>query len=176
MSYTPEKQKPASGPVPDATHRASALRGHSNPLDALLQRLDGVQKSGNGYRARCPACGGRSRKLSVSEADNGAVLLHCFASCDALNVMQAVGMTLADLFPVRLAPQTEQERRSALRSARLSQWGAALEVLVVEALIVVIAARQLARWQYLSEEDDQRLAVACDRLEQAWKTLRGMRP
>ena len=89
--------------------------------------------------------------------------------------MQAVGLTLADLFPVRLAPQTAQERLNALRSARLSQCGAALEVLVIEALIVVIAARQLARWQYLSEEDDQRLAVACDRLEQAWKILRGMR-
>jgi len=144
-------------------------------IQALLERLDRVQKSGSGYRARCPACGGRSRKLSISEADNGAVLLHCCAGCNALSVVQAVGLTLADLFPVRLAPQTEQERHSALRSARQAQWGAALEVLVVEALIVVIAARQLARWQYLSEEDDQRLAVAHDRLEQAWKILRGMR-
>ena len=175
MSHTPEKRNPAGGPGFGTTHRASALQGHSSPLDALLQRLDGVQKSGSGYRARCPACGGRSRKLSVSEIDNGAVLLHCFAGCGALSVVQAVGLTLADLFPVRLAPQTDQERASALRSARLSQLGAALEVLAVEALIVVIAARQLAGWQYLSEEDDQRLAVACDRLEQAWKTLRGMR-
>ena len=175
MSHTPEKRNPAGGPGFGTTHRASALQSHSSPLDALLQRLDGVQKSGTGYRARCPACGGRSRKLSVSEIDNGAVLLHCFAGCGALSVVQAVGLTLADLFPIRLAPQTDQERRSALRSARLSQLGAALEVLVVEALIVVIAARQLARWQYLSEEDDQRLAVACDRLEQAWKILRGMR-
>ena len=175
MSHTPEKRNPAGGPGFGTTHRASALQGHSSPLDALLQRLDGVQKSGNGYRAKCPACGGRSRKLSVSEIDNGAVLLHCFAGCGALSVVQAVGLTLADLFPVRLAPQTDQERASALRSARLSQLGAALEVLAVEALIVVIAARQLARWKCLSEEDDQRLALACDRLEQVWKTLRGMR-
>ncbi len=175
MSHTPEKRNPGGSPGVDTTHRASALQGHSSPLDALLQRLDGVQKSGNGYRARCPACGGRSRKLSVSEADEGRVILHCFSCRDALAVVQAVGLTLADLFPVRLAPQTAQERLNALRSARLSQCGAALEVLVIEALIVVIAARQLARWQYLSEEDDQRLAVACDRLEQAWKILRGMR-
>jgi len=100
------------------------------------------------------------------------VLLHCFAGCDTASVVQAAGLSLADLFPVRLAPQTEQERRSAWRNVRQSQWGAALDVLATEALIVSLAGRQLASWHYLSEEDDQRLALACDRIEQAKTILR----
>lgn len=49
----------------------------ANP-EVLLQRLDGVQKTSNGWRARCPACGGSSRKLSVAVSDN-RVLAHCFS-------------------------------------------------------------------------------------------------
>ena len=176
MIHTPERRNPAGGPGSITSYRASALHGDSSPLDALLQRLDGVHKSGAGYRARCPGCGGRTRKLSISEADNGRVLLHCFAGCETATVVQAAGLSLADLFPVRLAPQTEQERRRAWHSARQSHWGAALDVLATEALIVLLAGRQLARRHCLSEEDDQRLACAVDRIEQAKTILReGMR-
>ena len=175
MSYT-RKRYPAGGPGSGVSHGASAPQFNGSPLDALLQRLDGVQKSGPGYRARCPACGGRSRKLATSEAPNGSVLLHCFAGCAAVNVVNAMGLSLADLFPARLAPQTEQERRSAWRLARQGQWGAALEVLATEALIVLFAGQQLATWRHLSEEDDRRLALACDRIEQAKAILRETRP
>src|SRR3546814_6367589 len=52
-------------------------------VDVLLARLEGVQKSGNGWRARCPGCAGRSRKLSVGVSDDGRILLHCFGGCEA---------------------------------------------------------------------------------------------
>ncbi|GGA75566.1 hypothetical protein GCM10011521_12160 [Arenimonas soli] len=141
-------------------------------IQHVLDRLDGVQRSGGGWRARCPACEGRSRKLSISEADEGRVLLHCFGGCDAAAVIQAVGLTLADLFPERLAAQTPEARRMAQRMARLTQWGAALEVLAEESTIVSIAAADLAQGLTLSDEDLARLELARQRIDSARGLLR----
>lgn len=152
---------------------SAAAHMPSNGLDVLLSRLDGVQRSGKGYRARCPFCGGKSRKLSVSEADDGRVLVHCFGGCGPADAVQAVGLQLADLFPVRLKPETPEERRAWRRAARESQWGAALIVLELEATIVLIAGRQIAGGEPLTEEDDQRLAAALSRIEDARGVLRG---
>src|SRR3546814_19561072 len=87
-------------------------------VDVLLARLEGVQKSGNGWRARCPGCAGRSRKLSVGVSDDGRILLHCFGGCEAAVVVQAAGLTIADLFPECLAAATPAERRRRHRAAR----------------------------------------------------------
>lgn len=46
----------------------------------------------------CPAHEDRSPSLSVKEADDGRVLVHCFAGCETADVLAALGRTLADLF------------------------------------------------------------------------------
>ena len=74
------------------------------PIDLLLSRMEAMKPAGKGHRGPCPSCGGRSAKLSVSEAENGAVLLHCFGGCTPAEVIGAVGLTLGDLFPERLRP------------------------------------------------------------------------
>src|SRR3546814_18635244 len=107
-----------------------------------LARLEGVQKSGNGWRARCPGCAGRSRKLSVGVSDDGRILLHCFGGCEAAVVVQAAGLTIADLFPERLAADTPEARRRRPRLARESQWGAAHEVVQHAAWVVSSAERR----------------------------------
>lgn len=143
--------------------------------EILLDRLEGVQRSGSGWRARCPSCNGRSRKVSVSEADNGAVLVHCFGGCAAGDVLQAVGLSLADMFPERLAADTPEDRRTRRQAAVESQWGAALEVLEFEARIIHLAGQQLAAGQPLSAEDDARLRLAVRRVEEARAILRPYR-
>lgn len=142
------------------------------PLDHLLSRLEGVQHSGRGYRACCPACGGRSRKLSVTEVDEGRLLVHCFGGCETGDVLGAMGLTIADLFPTRLPIDTPAGRQQARAAAREAQWGAALEALEHEALIIHLAGQQLAKWHLLSVEDDQRLAQAVRRVEEARSILR----
>lgn len=141
------------------------------PIDLLLSRLDGMRQAGKGYRGPCPCCGGRSAKLSLTEADNGAVLLHCFGGCTPAEVLGSVGLTLGDLFPERLRPATYAERREARERARIAQWQAALEVLCKEAAIVNLAQKQLVRWQFLSEEDDARLQLAETRIANARNVL-----
>ena len=143
--------------------------------DVLLDRLEGVQRSGRGWRARCPACGGRSRKVSVSEADAGNVLVHCFGGCSAGDVLQAVGLSLADLFPERLPADTPDDRRRRRQAAVEAQWGAALEMLEFEARIIRLAGQQLAAGRPLDPEDDARLAEAVRRVEDARTILRPYR-
>ena len=157
---------------------ADAIAGQAGPLnqkplETLLQRLECVRNAGQGYRARCPSCGGKSDKVSITEADNGAVLIHAFCGCSPAAVLGAVGLQLADLFPARLRPISDAERRESRRRMREISWAAALNVIVCESTIVQIAGQQIARWLVLSEEDDVRLNLACERITGAQAVLNG---
>lgn len=149
--------------------RGVSVHGEANAR-ILLDRLDGVQVQGRGWRARCPACGGRSRKLSVAESDN-RVLAHCFGGCKAIEVLQAVGLTWADIMPPRHWPESPEERRQARRAIRESGWAAALEVLSLEAAIVQLAAGKLLKDEPLEWDDYCRLVKAEERIGSARFTL-----
>ena len=69
---------------------------------SLLDRLQGVRNTGpNRWIARCPAHDDRSPSLSVKEAEEGTVLVKCWAGCGAADVVAAAGLQLRDLFPER---------------------------------------------------------------------------
>jgi hypothetical protein len=138
--------------------------------EPLLARLDGVQKSGAGWRARCPACDGRSRKVSIA-VHGERVLVHCFAGCRADDVLAAVGLRWGDLQPPRNLPLSPDERRRSLRAAREFAWSAALSTLAQEACVVHIAGLQVASGATMQLEDLDRLALACLRIEKAALTL-----
>jgi hypothetical protein len=152
---------------------SAATRVDERGLAVLLDHLEGVQRSGSGYRARCPSCGGRSRKVSIAETAGGTVLVHAFCGCSPVQVLDAIGLTLAALFPQTPRATTTAERREAHRAWRVCQWGGALEVLVFEATVALIAARQIAMGEPLNAEDDARLALAVTRLTDAREVLRG---
>lgn len=141
--------------------------------DLLLLQLEGVKRAGKGWIARCPAHTDRTASLSVTEAEGGKLLLHCFAGCHAAAIMHAVGLSLADLFPTRLTPTTPGERRAALRAALHADWDAALGVLCREASIVLIVSRELSAGQQLSGDDAARLVVASHRIDSARLVLHG---
>lgn len=151
---------------------AGERRFHLNHANAepLLQRVEGVQKGGNGWRGKCPACGGQSRKLSIAQVDD-RVLVHCFAGCPADAVLAAVGLSWADIMPPRHWPQTREEREAARRAIREVGIVSAVEVLALEAAVIEAAGRELARWQHLSAEDDARLSLAVSRVSDARNVL-----
>ena len=67
---------------------------------ALVDRLDFCKPSGkDSWIARCPAHPDSSPSLSIKEQSDGTVLVHCHAGCGALEVITAVGVDWADLFP-----------------------------------------------------------------------------
>jgi putative DNA primase/helicase len=74
-------------------------------LIAFLDRLDGVRRVPSGHMARCPAHDDRQASLSVSEGDDGRILLRCHAGCETEAIVSAVGSRMSDLFPdARPAP------------------------------------------------------------------------
>ena len=68
-------------------------------LEEILSRLEGV-KGGNGqYSARCPAHDDHNASLSISSGKDGRILLNCFAGCQPADIVDALGLTMQDLFP-----------------------------------------------------------------------------
>ncbi len=71
--------------------------------DRILERVTGVRSIGPGrWLAKCPAHEDRRPSLSIRETDDGRVLLNDFGGCSTSDVLGAIGMTLAQLFPERL--------------------------------------------------------------------------
>lgn len=138
----------------------------------LIGRLEGVIKTGKGWRARCPAHSGKSASLAIAEADNGALLVHCFAGCQVHDVLGAVGLQVGDLFARKdLRSMTPAERSQLRQAAMLPRWRAALGVLATEASVVLIGACQLGEGQPLDDTDLTRLRVAALRIFDAQEVL-----
>jgi hypothetical protein len=70
-----------------------------SPVERILDKLNGVKKTGKGWSAHCPAHEDRRASLSVSEADDGNALVKCHAGCETAAILTAVGLRLADLYP-----------------------------------------------------------------------------
>jgi hypothetical protein len=68
-------------------------------LAALIaQRCEDAWQDADGWRARCPAHQGTSdNSLHITPTERG-IVLHCFAECPQEAVVQALGLTMADLF------------------------------------------------------------------------------
>ena len=60
-------------------------------LDDFLDRLDGVQKGNNYWKARCPAHDDQSPSLSVRRGRDGSAVVHCFAGCRPQEIHKALG-------------------------------------------------------------------------------------
>jgi putative DNA primase/helicase len=64
----------------------------------ILDRLSGVKETSSGWSARCPAHEDRQASLSISEGQDGRVLLKCHAGCDHKKIVSALGLEERDLF------------------------------------------------------------------------------
>jgi hypothetical protein len=74
---------------------------HTGPLiQRILERLRAVTKTRNGWDALCPGHGDEHPSLGISEGDDGTVLLKCRSNgCTAKSIVEAIGLTMGDLFP-----------------------------------------------------------------------------
>lgn len=67
-------------------------------IQALYQAGYNPQQSGDRWNARCPAHDDHKPSLSVSIGNDNRVLLRCFAGCRVDDIVQKLGLTVADLF------------------------------------------------------------------------------
>lgn len=65
----------------------------------MLTKLSDVTRSNNGWAACCPAHDDQKPSLSIGVGEDGRVLIYCFAGCTPEQVVNAVGMRMADLMP-----------------------------------------------------------------------------
>lgn len=67
----------------------------------ILDHLDIVKQRGDTYQCRCPgplhANGDRKPSLSVT-IKGEKILIKCWAGCSATEIVESLGLTLADLF------------------------------------------------------------------------------
>lgn len=171
----PTNAKPHGGSRgADRIHNVS--RSHSSPAvdpaQQLLGRLEGVIKTGKGWRARCPAHGGKSASLSIAEGDNGTLLLHCFAGCAVHDVLAAVGLEVGDLFQRRdFKTMTPIERSQFRQAALFPKWRAAVDVLAHEATVLQIAASRMGDGLALDDDELTRMRISALKIFDAQEVL-----
>ena len=135
------------------------------PVELLLSRLQKVKGRNGSWTACCPAHNDKGPSLAIREADDGRILLHCFAGCETLSVVQAVGMDMTDLFP----PDNKRRDYPVEGKPRLKPAFYAsdlIRILAFEALVVSICASDMRRGKTLSDDDNERLKVAQQRIEE----------
>jgi hypothetical protein len=81
----------------------------TDPVENFIAKLEQHQCNPRGgpdqWTAKCPVPGhgqgrgDRNPSLSVARGENGEALVKCFAGCTPDEIVKALGMTLADLFP-----------------------------------------------------------------------------
>jgi len=132
--------------------------------DNLLSRLDKVKRTGQGkWSAQCPSHDDKGPSLSVSENDDGKILIHCFAGCSVHEVVGAVGLDLSDLFPPRPQDpaQVGKPERRPFPAADI------LRAVAFETMVVAMAGTALLAGQPMNAFDRDRLFIAVGRIQAA---------
>ena len=132
--------------------------------DLLLARLDHVRQTGPGrWIARCPAHEDRGPSLSIRELPDGTVLVHDFAGCEPQAVLDTVGLAFSDLYP-RHSSHQDHGRKAERRPFPAED---VLRAVAHEAIIVTLAASDLAQGKPMNSEDRKRVSIAAGRLQHA---------
>lgn len=132
----------------------------------LLQRLESVRRAGNGWTAKCPSHQDRTASLSINETTDGKVLIHCFAGCSAHDVLDSLGLELADLFPERIRDYSPAGRVAAREAATACERSEALAALLYAAYVVQAAAGVAGLWLFDAADRDL-LAQSVDDIARA---------
>jgi hypothetical protein len=130
------------------------------PAGRVLDRVAGVKQTGSGkWISRCPAHEDKSPSLSIREMEDGRVLINCFAGCGTGDVLDAIGLRMADLFEKPIAHHLPPVRGGF--SAR-----ELLELNSHEAQVATLIATG-AQHRRLTPAELTRLSQAADRLSKA---------
>ena len=81
-------------------------------LELFLQALNNVNQRGAQHYASCPAHEDRNPSLGIRQGDKG-ILVTCYAGCSTAQIVDAMGLSLADLFQDSL-PKTIPKKVKAV--------------------------------------------------------------
>jgi hypothetical protein len=137
------------------------------PAENLIQRLAKVRGRNGSWTACCPAHNDKGPSLAVRELPDGRVLLHCFAGCETESVLGAIGMDMTDLFP----PDSKRREYGPGKPGVKPAFYASdlMRIIAFEALVVQIVAFDIASGKRPSEDDQKRMMVAYERIDEAMR-------
>src|ERR687889_2147213 len=103
---TKENRKGPERMYPKCTSTRSPTRGRMRPMheelspvEKVLDRLKDYTVRKDECRARCPAHNGNSDdSLSIKESEDGRALLVCHANCEIEDILEALDLSMTDLF------------------------------------------------------------------------------
>lgn len=81
------------------------------PVETVLARVNNSRKQGAGWMACCPAHEDKTPSLSITEGEDGKVLLKCFAGCSVESVVTSMGLKMSDLMGQDTKQVSNQKRR-----------------------------------------------------------------
>jgi hypothetical protein len=170
----PRNRKPPAGGETGAGAKATFFSGASSiaPIGLLLPRLDGVRQVEPGvWSASCPTSlhrrGDRSRGLRIREREDYALLLWCGAGCGAVDIVGAVGLDLADLFPPR-NPDQHSERPKVPPLP----WRSIFDALEMDLTVASLAFADLANGKPFSPADAALISRRCNDLADQLRRVR----
>lgn len=132
-------------------------------IQQLLNKLDNVRTSGEGFTACCPVHDSKSRStLALKEAEDGRILMHCFGGCNVAQVCEALDIELSDLMP----PGQKSGKVGWLPMDLLP-------ALLRELNYVMIVVNDIIHGDLPTDDDLERLRVVRDRFNTAINLIRG---
>lgn len=139
-------------------------------IENILAVLDKVKRTGpNNWMACCPAHDDSNPSMTLHAADDGRILVKCFAQCSFEEIVGAVGLGWEPWFP----PKPKTDFVPAVK--RPFPAADVMEALWFETLVAVVSAGDLAAGKELSERDKARLWVAFDRINEGREMTLGQR-
>jgi hypothetical protein len=131
----------------------------------FLASLHGVRERGTDHWiARCPGPlhehADRHPSLAIARSKD-RWLIHCYSGCSPIDILQAIGLRLADLYDDHdYRPRGDRERPRLSASERL-------ELLDHEIGVAFYVITAFVLTKTISDSDHQRLAAALNRIETA---------
>ena len=125
-------------------------------ISIVLERLDKVRKTPNGWTACCPVHGDRNPSMSITEKDD-VILCHCHAcGANGVDVVAALGLKPDVLFDKPF--EREEDKHWMLN--KKAEW---------DECIIAIADETLKRGEQISYKDYKEIKQALARREQRRK-------
>jgi len=150
----------------------TTTQSHDSPIDKVLHRLEEVKSTSPGkWIAKCPAHDDRRPSLSIKEAEDHKVLLKCWSGCGAAEIVNALGLSLSDLFP--------QDRRNLSDHGtgpmrRVWEYRDALTGAAHEMTVALLILADIAKGVTPDAETMDRLALAETRIADAARIAGGV--
>jgi len=124
-------------------------------LNYVVSVIDAVNSKGSirtqkGFRMPCPFHQGHNRNLFIANGDNRLIIICHSQHCDPKDIMESVGLTIADVFYEKLNPKQASEYKAKVTTRKL------LEELEHELIILSLWITEFSEGVYPSNGDNGR--------------------